>query len=47
MIAFALLALVVAVVAAWLIVSYVRAGVEAAEDGIDPDQPTQHDAGHV
>jgi hypothetical protein len=47
MIAFAFLALVVAIVAAWLIVTYAQAGVEAAENGIDPDQPANNDAGHV
>lgn len=46
-IVFLLALLVVLVVVAWAVIGYMRAGVEAAEDGIDPEEHDHYDAGHV
>jgi hypothetical protein len=44
---FFLVGLIVLVVVAWYVIAYLRAGAEAAEDGIDPDDHDHPDAGHV
>jgi hypothetical protein len=44
---FFLVGLIALVVVAWYVIAYLRAGAEAAEDGIDPDEHDHHDAGHV
>jgi hypothetical protein len=44
---FLLAVLIGLVIVAWLAFGYMRAGVEAAEDGIDPDERDHYDAGHV
>jgi hypothetical protein len=44
---FFLAGLIVLAVVAWYVIAYLRAGAEAAEDGIDPDDHDHPDAGHV
>jgi parvulin-like peptidyl-prolyl isomerase len=44
---FFLVGLIAFVAIAWYVVAYLRAGVEATEDGIDPEQKDHPDAGHV
>jgi hypothetical protein len=35
------------VAVAWYVIAYLRAGIEAAEDGLDPEEHDHPDAGHV
>jgi hypothetical protein len=44
---FLLVALIGLILVAWAVFAYMRGGVEAAEDGIDPEDHDHHDAGHV
>ena len=44
---FFLVGLIALVIVAWYVIGYLRAGVEAAEDGIDPEERDHPDAGHV
>ena len=46
---FFLVAIVVAAIVGWVVISYLTGTAEAAEEGIDPDTDTadHHDAGHV
>ena len=46
-IVFLLIALIGLIVVGWAVFGYMRAGVEAAEDGIDPEERDHPDAGHV
>jgi hypothetical protein len=46
-IVFLLLVLAGLIVVAWAVFGYLRAGVEAADDGIDPETHDHPDAGHV
>jgi uncharacterized membrane protein len=44
---FFIIGLLVLAAVAWVVIGYMRAGVEAAQDGIDPEEDDHPDAGHV
>jgi uncharacterized membrane protein len=44
---FFIVGLLVLAAIAWIVIGYMRAEVEAAEDGIDPEAHDHRDAGHV